>query len=79
MKKKLEDKIERIEKLILGMKKVDDLFDMWKLSLFSQSHLQSNFKILELNKCNSIGYPSTYMKMYIKSLQPMGINEDVMA
>lgn len=49
---KLADNIERLEKIILGMKRVNNFFDVYRLPLFLQAHLLSKLHMLEIDKFN---------------------------
>lgn len=61
------------------MKRNNDLFYVHELSLFPQTCLPSKFKMPVIDKFGGIKSPNTYIKFYIKALQPIGINEDLMA
>lgn len=76
---KLEDKIKRLEKMVLRIKRADDLFNVCGLSLFTQVYLPSKFKILEIDKFGGTRCPTTHLKMYIRVLYSIGISEDLMA
>lgn len=61
---KLRDKKESLKKMILGMKRANDPFDVCRLSLFPQVHLPLKFKMLERDKFGDTRCPSAHLKMY---------------
>lgn len=48
-KQQLKDKIEWLKKMIKGLKRIDDVIDIYGMSMFQQVYLLGKFKMLEID------------------------------
>jgi len=77
--KRMMDKMSEIEEIIKRTKRIDDLIDYHSLSLFPNVRLSPKFKMPTLDKFDGIGCLKSYLKMYIRVMQPLGVIEEMLA
>ena len=75
--KKINEKMSKMEEMIKGAWRMDDLRDYQSLSLFLDIRLPPKFKMLVLEKFDGIGYPKSHLKMYMRAMQPLGATEEM--
>ena len=77
--KKINERINKVEEMIRRARKMEDLMDYQSLSNFPDMRLPPNFKMPTLNKFDGTGYLKSYMKMYMRAMQPLGVIEELLA
>ena len=77
--KKINERINKVEKMIKRVRKMEGLMDYQLLSLFPDVRLPSKFKMPILDKFNGIGYPKSHLKMYMRVMQPLGVIDELLA
>ena len=77
--KKINERINKVEKMIKIARKMEDLMDYRSLSLFLDVRLPPKFKMLTLDKFGGTGCPKSHLKMYMKAMQPLGATEELLA
>ena len=60
-------------------RKMKDLMDYESLSHFPNVRLPPKFKMLTFDKFDRTGYPKSYLKMYMRAMQPLGAIEELLA
>ena len=65
--------------MIKRARKMEDLMDYQSLSLFPNVRLPPKFKMPTLDKFDGTGCPNSYLKMYMKAMQPLGATEELLA
>ena len=68
-----------MEEMIRRARKVEELMDYDSLSLFPNARLPPKFKIPNLDKFDGTGCPKSHLKMYMRTMQPLGMTEEVLA
>ena len=68
-----------MEEMIRRARKMEDLMDYDSLSLFPNVRLPPKFKMATLDKFDGTGYPKSHLKMYMRSMQPLGMIEELLA
>ena len=53
--------------------------DYDSLSLFPNARLPPKFKMPTLDKFDGTGCPKSHLKMYMRAMQPLGANEEVVS
>ena len=71
--------MNKMEEMIRRARKVEELMDYDSLSLFPNARLPPKFKIPNLDKFDGTGCPKSYLKMYMRTMQPLGMTEEVLA
>ena len=61
------------------MNKMEELMDYDYLSLFPNARLPPKFKMPTLDKFDGTGCPKSHLKMYMRTMQPLGMTEEVLA
>ena len=77
--KKINKRINKMEEMIRRARKMEELMDYDSFSLFTNARLPPKFKLPTLDKFDGIGYPKSHLKMYMKTMQPLGVTEEVLA
>ena len=65
--------------MIKRARKMEDLMDYQSLSLFPYVRLPPKFKMPTLDKFSKIGYPQSHLKMYMRTMQPLGATEELLS
>ena len=76
--KKINDRINKVEEMIKRACKMEDLMDYQSLSLFPDVRLPPKFKMPTLDKFDGIGCPKSYLKMYMRAMQPLRAIEELL-
>ena len=63
--KKINERMNKMEKMIRRDRKKEDLMDSNSLSLFPDVRLPPKFKMPTLNKFDKTSCPKSHLKMYI--------------
>ena len=77
--KKINERVNKMEEMIRRARKMEDLMDYDSLSLFPNVRLPPKFKMATLDKFDGTGYPKSHLKMYMRSMQPLGMIEELLA
>ncbi|KAL0005473.1 hypothetical protein SO802_013034 [Lithocarpus litseifolius] len=77
--KKINERINKVEEMIIRAREVEDLMDYQSLSLFPDVRLPPKFKMLTLDKFDEISCSKSHLKMYIRAMQPLGETEELLA
>ena len=77
--KKINERMNKMEEMIRRARKVEELMDYDSLSLFPNARLPPKFKIPNLDKFDGTGCPKSHLKMYMRTMQPLGMTEEVLA
>ena len=77
--KKINKRINKMEEMIRRAHKMEELMDYDSFSLFTNARLPPKFKLPTLDKFDGIGYPKSHLKMYMKTMHPLGVTEEVLA
>ena len=77
--KKISEKMNKMEEMIRRACKMEDLMDYDSLSLFPNLKLPPKFKMPTLDKFDGTGCPKSYLKMYMRAMQPLGATEEILA
>ena len=77
--KKINKRMNKMEKMIKRACKMEDLLDYQSLSLFLDARLPPKFKMPTLDKFDSIDCPKSHLKMYMRAMQPLGATEGLLA
>ena len=78
-KKKINERINKMEEMINRAHKMKDLMDYQSLSLFPDVRLPPKFKMPTLDKFNEAGCPKSHLKMYMRVMQPLGATKELLA
>ena len=78
-KKKINEWMNKMEKMIRRARKIEELMDYDSLSLFPNARLPPNFKMPNLDKFDGIDCLKSHLKMYMRDMQPLGAIEEVLA
>ena len=65
--------------MIRGARKMEELMDYDSLSLFPNARLPPKFKMPNLDKFDGNSCPKSPMKMYMRTIQPLGATKEVLA
>ena len=76
--KKINERINKVEEMIKRARKMEDLMDYQSLSLFLDVKLPPKFKMPTMDKFDGTGYPKSYLKVYMKAMQPLGATEELL-
>ena len=68
-----------MEEMIRRAHKMEELMDYNSLSLFPNARLPPKFKMPTLDKFDETGGPMSHLKMYMRTMQPLGVIEEVLA
>ena len=77
--KKINKRINKMEEMIRRACKMEELMDYDSFSLFTNARLPPKFKLPTLDKFDRTGYPKSHLKMYMRTMQPLGVTEEVLA
>ncbi|KAL0002096.1 hypothetical protein SO802_015877 [Lithocarpus litseifolius] len=77
--KKINERMNNMEEMIRRARKMEDIMDYDSLSLFPNARLPPKFKMPTHDKFDGIGCLKSYLKMYMKAMQPLGGTEEVLA
>ena len=77
-KKKINEMINKMEEMIKRACKMEDLMDYQSLT-FPRCEIASKFKMPTLDKFNRTGCLKSHLKMYIRTMQPLGATEKLLA
>ena len=78
-KKKVNERMNKMEEMIRRACKMEDLMDYDSLSLFPNARLSPKFKMPTLDKFDGTSYPKSHLKMYMRAMQPSGTTKEVLA
>ena len=76
--KKINKRINKVEKMIRRAHKMEDLMDYQSLSLFPDMRLPPKFKMPTLDKFDGTGCPKSHLKMYMRAMQPLGATKELL-
>ena len=68
-----------MEEMIRKARKMEELMDYDTLSLFPNARLPPKFKMPTLDKFDGTDCPKSYLKMYMRAIQPLGATKEVLA
>ena len=77
--KKMVERMDQMEKLLMRSRRVEEAVDQNSLSLFPQARAPPKFKIPTLDKFDGTSCPKVHLKMYIRALHPLGVDEELLA
>lgn len=77
--KKMVERMDQMEKLLMRSRRVEEAMDLHSLSLFPQARAPPKFKMPTLDKFDGMSCPKAHLKMYIRALQPLGADEELLA
>ena len=77
-KKKINERINKMEEMINRARKMEDLMDYQSLSLFPDVRLPPKFKMPTLDNFDGTGCPKSHLKMYMKAMQPLGATKELL-
>ncbi|KAK9984365.1 hypothetical protein SO802_033890 [Lithocarpus litseifolius] len=77
--KKINERIQKMEKIIKRARKMEDLLDYQSLSLFPNVRLPPKFNMPALDKFDETGCLKSHLKMYMRAMQPLGATEELLA
>ena len=77
--KKMVKRMDQMEKLLMRSRRVEEAVDQNSLSLFPQARAPPKFKIPTLDKFDGTSCPKVHLKMYIRALHPLGVDEELLA
>ena len=77
--KKMVEWMDQMEKLLMRSRRVEEAMDLHSLSLFPQPGAPPKFKMPTLDKFDGTSSPKAHLKIYIRALQPLGADEEVLA
>ena len=66
--KKINERINNVEKMIKRAHKMEDLMDYQSLSLFPDVRLPPKFEMPTLDKFDRTGCPNYHLKMYMRAM-----------
>ena len=69
----------QMEKLLIRSRRVEEVMDLHSLSLFPQAKALPKFKMPTLDKFDGMSCPNSHLKMYIRALQPLGADKELLA
>jgi len=67
-KKKINERVNKMEEMIKRARKMEGLLDYQSLSLFPNVRLPPKFKMLTLDKFDGTDYPKSHLKKYIRTM-----------
>ena len=76
--RKINDRINKMEKMIKRARKMEDFMDYQSLSLFPDVRLPPKFKMPTLDKFVRIGCPKSHLKMYMRDMQPLRATKELL-
>ena len=71
--------MNKMENMIKRARKMEDLMDYESLSLFLDVRLSPKFKMSTLDKFDWTNCPKSHLKMYMRAMQPLGGNKEILA
>ena len=77
--KKMVERMDQVEKLLMRSRKVEEAMDLHSLLLFPQPRAPPKFKMPTLDKFDGTNCPKANLKIYIRELQPLGADEELLA
>ena len=77
--KKLLEKIETLEKFVTALRTHKEVVDVDSLSLFPKARLPAKFHMPNMDKFDGTTCPKTHLKMYVGALNPLGLNNELLA
>ena len=77
--KKINERINKMEEMIMRARKMEDLMEYQSFSLFPNVRLPPKFKMQTLDKFDGTSYPKSHLKMYMRAIQPLGATEELLA
>ena len=77
--KKINERMNKMEKMIRRARKMEELMDYDTLSLFPNARLPPKFNMPTLDKFDETSCPKSHLKMYMRAMQPLGVTEEVLA
>ena len=66
--KKINERMNKMEKMIRRAHKMEDLMEYESLSLFPDVRLPPKFKMPTLDKFDRTGCPKSHLKMYMRAM-----------
>ena len=73
--KKINERMNKMEKVIRRARKMEELMDYDSLSLYLNARLPPKFKMPTVGKFDGTGCPKSHLKMYMRAMQPLGMIE----
>ena len=77
--KKINKRMNKIKEMIRRAYKMEDLMGYDSLSLFPNVRLPPKFKMPTLDKFDGTGCLKSHLKMYMRTIQPLGATKEVLA
>ena len=77
--KMIDERMNKMEEMMRRAHKMEDLMDYESLSLFPNVRLPPKFKMQTLDKFNETSCPKSYLKMYVRAMQPLGATKELLA
>ena len=77
--KKINERINKMEEIIMRARKMEDLMEYQSFSLFPNVRLPPKFKMQTLDKFDGTSCPKSHLKMYMRAIQPLGATEELLA
>ena len=77
--KKINERMNNMEGMIRRAHKIEELMDYDSFSLFPNARLPLKFKMPTLDKFDGTSCLKFYLKMYMRTMQPLGATEEVLA
>ena len=78
-KKKINEWMNKMEKMIRRARKIEEVIDYDSISLFPNARLPPKFKMPNLDKFDVTNCLKSHLKMYMRDMQPLGATEEVLA
>ena len=66
--KKINERINKMEEMIMRARKMEDLMEYQSFSLFPDVRLPPKFKMQTLDKFNGTSCPKSHLKMYMRAI-----------
>ena len=77
--KKINERINKVEEMIKRARKMEELMNYQSFSFFPDVRLLPKFKMPTLDKFDRTGCPKSYLKMYMRAMQPLGATKELLA
>jgi hypothetical protein len=77
--KRMDKRMEQMEKVIKKARRYDEAVDLQSLSLYPEARLPAKFKMPSFDKFDSTSCPVSHLKMYVRAMQPLGADDSILA
>ena len=77
--KRMDKRMEQMEKVIKKARRYDEAVDLQSLSLYPEARLPAKFKMPSFDKFDSTSCPVSHLKMYVRAMQPLGADDAILA